>query len=208
MQSHDKQLEEGIYIGNQVDKANLNNPIARKLVAGFDSRLFQALDVIQPNSLHEVGCGEGRLTRMIRDRYQIEVLASDFSESLVEENLRGDHRAIDFKHLSIYDLNPESHRRQTVVCCEVLEHLESPGRGLKSLRRLNADHYVFSVPREPIWRILNVARFQYLRDWGNTPGHLNHWSPRSFYRDLENNGFKIEQVLNPFPWIMVRLKPD
>ena len=36
------------------------------------------------------------------------------------------------------------------------------------------------VPREPLWRGLNMARGAYLKDLGNTPGHLNHWSKRSF----------------------------
>ena len=203
--SHDKQLEEGIYIGNQVDKSNLSNPISRKLVAGFDAELLQALDRIQPKSLHEVGCGEGRLTRLIRDRYQIDVLASDFSEALIGENLQGDCEGIDFRHLSIYDLNTEDHRRSVVVCCEVLEHLEDPMLGLRALRDLNADHYIFSVPREPIWRILNMLRLKYWSALGNTPGHLNHWSPRVFYRAVESSGFQVEEVLNPFPWIMVSL---
>ena len=37
-----------------------------------------------------------------------------------------------------------------------------------------------SVPREPLWRGLNLARGSYLRELGNTPGHLNHWSKRRF----------------------------
>lgn len=206
MDNHEKQLEEGIYIGNQVDKSNLSNPISRKLVTGFDEKLFNVLDRIQPTSLHEVGCGEGRLTRLIRDRYSIDVLASDFSEALIEENLTRDCESIDFKHLSIYDLDPEAHRRSVVICCEMLEHLEDPEDGLRALRNLNADHYVFSVPREPIWRILNMARFKYLGDWGNTPGHLNHWSLNSFTKSVTENGFEIVEVLNPFPWIMVSLR--
>ena len=35
-------------------------------------------------------------------------------------------------------------------------------------------------PREPLWRGLNIARGAYLKDLGNTPGHLNHWSKRGF----------------------------
>jgi hypothetical protein len=30
------------------------------------------------------------------------------------------------------------------------------------------------VPREPIWRIGNMARGRYLGDLGNTPGHIQH----------------------------------
>ena len=37
-----------------------------------------------------------------------------------------------------------------------------------------------SVPHEPLWRALNVARGAYLRELGNTPGHLNHWTRAAF----------------------------
>ena len=41
-----------------------------------------------------------------------------------------------------------------------------------------------SVPREPVWRMVNMARGAYWKDLGNTPGHVNHWSKRSFTRML------------------------
>jgi SAM-dependent methyltransferase len=208
MENHEKQAEDGILIGNQVDKSNLKNPISRRLVQGFDQALFSALDDLSPQSLHEVGCGEGRLTRLIRDRYHISVLASDFSKVLIEENRSRDARSIDFQQLSIYELDPTQHRRDVIICCEVLEHLEDPLAGLLALRRLEAQSYLISVPREPIWRILNMARFKYWGDLGNTPGHLNHWSVNSFKRDLAKSGFRVVQELNPFPWIMMVLQPD
>jgi hypothetical protein len=43
-------------------------------------------------------------------------------------------------------------------------------------------HLLVSVPREPLWRMLNMARGAYWPALGNTPGHLNHWSRRSFVR--------------------------
>jgi len=207
MAKHEKQLEEGIFIGNQTDKSNLNNPIARRLVSGFDACLFGALDKLNPQTLHEVGCGEGRLTRLIRDRYGIDVLATDFSKTIIRENLEGDTEMIDFKHLSIYDLHPTEHKREIIVCCEVLEHLENPLLGLKALRTLNAQQYILSVPREPIWRILSMVRFKYWGDLGNTPGHLNHWSVNGFKAFLSENGLQVIEQLNPFPWIMMVAEP-
>ena len=204
MGHHDKELESGIFIGNQVDKSNLKNPISRRLVRGFDAAAQSALDGLSPQSLHEVGCGEGRLTRLIAERYGIEVLATDFSDGIVAENKAGNaNPKIRYEQASAYDLRNEEHSRDIVVCCEVLEHLEEPERGLRTLRDLQARAYVFSVPNEPIWRILNMMRGKYWSDWGNTPGHLNHWSNRSFARLLSETGFKVDRALNPFPWLMV-----
>ena len=64
-QSHDRRAEEGILIGNQLDKEQVSNPIARRMVAGFDAALMELVMAVHPKpaSLHEVGCGEGRLSR-------------------------------------------------------------------------------------------------------------------------------------------------
>jgi hypothetical protein len=53
--------------------------------------------------------------------------------------------------------------------------------------------------------MLNVARGAYVRQLGNTPGHLNHWSRTSFTRLLARHGEPIE-VRSPFPWTMVLLR--
>lgn len=203
MGNHVKQRESGIFIGNQLDKSSVRNPIARAMVRGFDAAALAALRDLNPNSVHEVGCGEARMTRLVAESIGAPVLGTDFSAALIEENKAYATDSLAFEQVSIYDLDPESHRRDVVVCCEVLEHLEFPERGLSALGNLRARAYLLSVPREPIWRALNMARGMYWSDLGNTPGHLNHWSPRSFARFLKSGGFRVQRALNPFPWIMV-----
>ena len=63
-------------------------------------------------------------------------------------------------------------------------------------------HLLVSVPREPLWRALNVGRGAYVRQLGNTPGHVNHWSKAGFLRMLERHGDVLE-ARSPFPWTMV-----
>jgi 2-polyprenyl-3-methyl-5-hydroxy-6-metoxy-1,4-benzoquinol methylase len=89
-----------------------------------------------------------------------------------------------------------------VVCCEVLEHLDDPERALRALALLNTEYYVFSVPREPIWRVLNFMRGKYLGQLGNTPGHLQHWSATSFQK-LISRYFDIDERRFPLPWTML-----
>ena len=62
-----------------------------------------------------------------------------------------------------------------------------------------------SVPREPIWRAVNMARGAYLKDLGNTPGHLNHWSKRGFVQLLSRYGNVVE-ARSPFPWTMLLVR--
>src|SRR5215210_5225214 len=195
--------QDDILIGNQVNKAELKNPISRALVAGFDGALFQLLREAKPKSIHEAGCGEGRLARMIHAEFPVSLRATDFSRELIAENQRVGPAGIQFVCRSIYDLDRVEDTADTVICCEVLEHLEEPARGVEALRSLGAKHYIMSVPNEPVWRVLNCLRGKYLSALGNTPGHLNHWSARAFCRFLEAHGFTILKQRQPFPWTMV-----
>ena len=56
-------------------------------------------------------------------------------------------------------------------------------------------HLLVSVPREPLWRALNMARGAYVRELGNTPGHVNHWSRRGFAALLSRYGEVVEIAL-------------
>jgi hypothetical protein len=61
---------------------------------------------------------------------------------------------------------------------------------------------VLSVPREPIFRSCNLVAGRYVSDLGNTPGHLNHWSTRSFVRFVSRVA-EVREVSTPFPWTTV-----
>ena len=61
---------------------------------------------------------------------------------------------------------------------EVLEHVPDPEHTVAEMARVAKRWILVSVPREPLWRGLNLARGAYWKDLGNTPGHLNHWSKR------------------------------
>jgi SAM-dependent methyltransferase len=196
-------FQDGIPVGNVEDKSALKNPLARRLVAGFDRALLALLDRARPASLHEVGCGEGRLARLIRQQWDVPFRATDFSTALIEALRLNPVAGVEFHCRSIYELSPDRDGADVVLCCEVLEHLEDPARGLRALRGLNPRLCIFSVPREPLWRALNMARGKYWGDWGNTPGHLNHWSVAGFHQFLEGQGFVVEQTRLPLPWIMV-----
>ena len=201
--SHARQTEGGILIGNQLDKDHLTNPIARRMVAGFDTALETLVKAIQPASIHEVGCGEGRLSRRLHALTGRSIRASDFSQELIAENTARGDAGVRYVARSVYDLRPAEDRADLIVCCEVMEHVERPADAVEALCGLGAAHYILSVPREPLWRMLNLARGKYPGALGNTPGHLNHWSRRGFVDFLERGGFRTERCLLPLPWTMV-----
>jgi ubiquinone/menaquinone biosynthesis C-methylase UbiE len=92
-----------------------------------------------------------------------------------------------------------------VAAIEALEHIPDPERTIAEMARVANGYLLVSVPREPLWRVLNVARGAYLRQLGNTPGHVNHFSKGSFLRLLERYG-EVMQARSPFPWTMLLVR--
>jgi hypothetical protein len=74
------------------------------------------------------------------------------------------------------------------------------------LRSIAGSHLVLSVPNEPVWRVLNMVRGKYWTDWGNTPGHIQHWSREGFIRFVSIY-FQVTEIRTPLPWIMLLCQP-
>lgn len=140
----------------------------------------------------------------------IDARGSDFSTQVIgmaQENARARGLAPErFAVRSIYDVEPERDSADLIVCCEVMEHLEQPQRALQALQRITTSDLILSVPREPLWRVLNLARGKYVPALGNTPGHLQHWSRRGFI-SLASRFFDVVEVVSPLPWTMLHCKP-
>jgi SAM-dependent methyltransferase len=190
--------------GNVYDKYGTSNPVARRLMAGFMGQLDELVDHTGAKDAHEVGCGEGELAIRLARR-GIRMRGTDAFPQVLDEARRRASAAeveIDFEAAPVEDLEPDHHAAELVVCCEVLEHLEDPERALDVLAGLARPWLLASVPREPLWRALNLARFSYVGELGNTPGHLNHWSRRDFVRFLTRR-FEVIELRSPTPWTMV-----
>lgn len=186
--------------GNVYDKYASTNPIERRLMAGFLSRFDQLVARTGADEAHEVGCGEGELS-MRMARAGLRVRGSDAFGDVIEEARRRAARAglaIGFEAKAVQKLGPVD-AAELIVCCEVLEHLSDPGAALDVLAELARPWLIVSVPREPLWRSLNLARFAYIGALGNTPGHLNHWSRRGFERLLERR-LEVLELHSPLPW--------
>jgi 2-polyprenyl-3-methyl-5-hydroxy-6-metoxy-1,4-benzoquinol methylase len=195
--------------GNVYDKYATRNPVERRLVDGFLAELDSLIERTGAREAHEVGCGEGELARRLAAR-GIAVRGSDVSVEVVDEARRRADAAgleIPFKAAPITELEEATDAAELIVCCEVLEHLEDPARGLAVLRRLARPWLIVSVPREPLWRALNLARLSYVGALGNTPGHLNHWSKGAFLAFLEAS-VEVVDVRSPLPWTMALCRVD
>ena len=197
--------EGGIEVGNHFDKYGSKNPIVRWMMSGFSRSLTDLVKRADPTSIHEIGCGEGYWVNTWCQEGLL-VRGCDFSEKVIEiarENAK--NSGVDpalFSQKSIYDLDPETDSADLMVCCEVMEHLQEPHKGLEALQRVATNAVILSVPREPIWCALNMARGKYISSFGNTPGHIQHWSQSGFVR-LVSEYFNVKEVRAPFPWTML-----
>jgi len=191
-----------VIVGNVYDKYGTRHPLYRRLVDGYFRSLSQLLPESLPARILEVGCGEGHVAGWLSQRASADSLvALDLAPGMLAQ-AQAQHVSVEFACASALDLPFADRQFDLVLFLEVLEHLPSPRLALEEARRVCAGLLVASVPREPIWRLLNVARGAYWSNLGNTPGHLQHWSRAAFERMLGRQ-FTILQVRSPFPWTMV-----
>jgi ubiquinone/menaquinone biosynthesis C-methylase UbiE len=194
-------------VGNVYDKYHTRNPIARWLMAGFLNSVTEFYNLINPTSVLEVGCGEGALANYLIQQALNCPTRFEAGDLSLEAVNNGSDPLIKFRTFSIYELPYSDKSFDLVICCEVLEHLEYPQQGLTELARVAKNAVLLSTPREPLWRLLNLARGQYIRDLGNTPGHIQHFNCQKLITLAESH-LKIIKKRTPLPWTILLGTPN
>jgi SAM-dependent methyltransferase len=199
--------EGGIVTGNTYDKYASGNPLVRRLMQGFERSLDELLERGDPESLLDVGCGEGVLVQRVAQRlHPRRVVGIDLEEGSIQAGWAR-HQApnLEYRTMHAQELPFGEGEFDMVSAIEVLEHLPDPEGTLEQMARCAQRHLLVSVPREPLWRGLNMARGAYWAHLGNTPGHLNHWSRSAFVRLLARHG-EVVEARSPFPWTMLLVR--
>jgi 2-polyprenyl-3-methyl-5-hydroxy-6-metoxy-1,4-benzoquinol methylase len=198
---------DGTVTGNTYDKYGSSNPVVRRLMAGFQAALEELFAQADPHSLLDVGCGEGVLVHRWAERLgEKRVVGIDLEEESLQAGwAQRQAPNLEYRTLPAGDLPFAANEFDLASAIEVLEHVPDPERTLAEMARCAERHLLVSVPREPLWRALNMARGAYVAQLGNTPGHLNHWSRRSFERLLSRYG-QVVAVRSPFPWTMLLVR--
>jgi 2-polyprenyl-3-methyl-5-hydroxy-6-metoxy-1,4-benzoquinol methylase len=197
---------EGTVTGNTYDKYGSTNPVVKKLMAGFEGSLDDLFTQAAPQSLLDVGCGEGVLTEQWARRIPGRVVGIDLDDPQL--HAEWEHRSapnLEYMVMKAENLPFDDGEFEVATAIEVLEHVPDPAHTVAEMARVASRHLIVSVPREPLWRALNMARGAYVKDLGNTPGHLNHWSKRSFVQLLSRHGDVVE-ARSPFPWTMLLVR--
>jgi ubiquinone/menaquinone biosynthesis C-methylase UbiE len=188
--------------GNVYDKYHTRNVLFRFLMDRFSQAVAACMSDQDAPKVLELGCGEGYLAcELLRRRTVGSYTGVDIDARMIRLAQRNCEQGV-FEVGSAYELGRYRHMEHDyILVVEVLEHLGAPERALAEIRRLPGRTFIFTVPNEPLWRCLNLLRLRYVRDLGNTPGHIQHWNVSSF-RKLLSRHFVVQELRPVFPWIL------
>jgi SAM-dependent methyltransferase len=188
---------EAVPTGNTYDKYGSQNPVVRRLMTGFEKSLDELWHMAAPDSILDVGCGEGVLTSEWAERLEGRIVGIDLPDPKLEAEWQKRQRPnLEYKAEEATSLSFSEDEFDMATAVEVLEHVPDPEATVAEMARVAKR-----------WLLTNMARGAYLKSLGNTPGHVNHWSKVSFVSMLSRHG-KVEEVRTPFPWTMVLVRVD
>jgi 2-polyprenyl-3-methyl-5-hydroxy-6-metoxy-1,4-benzoquinol methylase len=201
--------ESGVVTGNTYDKYGSTNPVVKRLMANFESTLAELFAMSDPKSLLDVGCGEGVLVHEWAEQIApARVVGLDLEEASIQAGwAQRQAQNLEYKIMDVSEkgLPFADGEFDVATAIEVLEHVPDPAHTVAEMARVASRWLLVSVPREPLWRGLNMARGAYIKELGNTPGHVNHWTKSSFVTLLAQHG-EVVQARSPFPWTMLLVR--
>jgi ubiquinone/menaquinone biosynthesis C-methylase UbiE len=195
------------YLSTNFNKYQCDHPFAVRSIDNFFNSLIKLIALVKPSYILNIGCGEGFDIKNICEKGTVNSayacgLDLNLQALKIARELLYIHR-FDAIQGDVYHLPFKLNRFDTVLCLEVLEHLRHPEMVLREISRFCSNHCIFSVPNEPFYRLTRLLIFrQNIRQLGDHPEHLNHWSKDSFTR-LVRRYFMIDQIVTPFPWTIV-----
>ena len=86
--------------------------------------------------------------------------------------------AVTYRLGSLYALPFSDNSFDTVVCSQVLEHVDDVETAMAELKRVARRFVVITVPREPYFKFIND--FARAIRFSDDPGHVNFWTSSDF----------------------------
>lgn len=178
------------------------NPIQKLLISLFYTYVLKELKALQPDTILDVGCGEGFTLRKLKDaKIGKKLEGIEYLDRAIELGKK-ENPDITIKKGTIYTLPYKDNSFDVVVCTEVLEHLEEPEKALQELIRVSKKHILLTVPNEPFFMLAQFVRGKNWSRWGNDIEHINHWTIMRF-KQLIARYLTIRSLRVPFFWILV-----
>jgi SAM-dependent methyltransferase len=176
--------------------------VVRHLVARFLQRIGSLVEAQGPRRVLEVGCGEAVVIQYLSGRLPgVRFVGAELDGAALA---RGRVRCpgVPLVQADAYQLPFRSRGYDLVLCLEVLEHLEDPGRALRELRRVSRGGCLLSVPHEPFFRLGNLFRGKNVLRLGNPSDHVQHWGAADF-ASFCGAELAVRTATGSFPWLIV-----
>lgn len=183
-------------------KYTKSNVLEKIIIKKFYRSLRGITADLKPQNIFEIGSGHGYSTQYIKKYFPDAMIEGSDVDPLLLADAKKLNQGVLFSEQSIYSIQKSNNAFDLTICLEVLEHLEKPEEALAEIHRVSNKYCILSVPNEPLWRILNILRGSYWSTLGNTPGHINHWTPKKFTK-LLSHYFDIIESRQPVPWTIV-----
>lgn len=183
-------------------KHTASNPLQRKLIENFYSVFLGEAKALKPESVLDVGCGEGfTLEKFKNKNIGKKLVGIDFLDTAIKIGKK-ERPYLDLRIGNIYDIPFKDNSFDLVVCSEVLEHVDDPEKALSELERVTKKYILLSVPNEPFFILANFVRGKNWSRFGNDIEHINHWSMFGFEKFVGTK-YTVVKRKNPFPWTII-----
>ena len=159
------------------------------------------LKPLAPTSILDVGCGTGALLAVLQQAFPGAWFAGvDNAELQIARN----RRVFPWSRFEVLDIAQGALAAEynTVICSEVLEHVQEDGLALDNLCAMAGRYLLLTVPTGKIHALERGF------------GHLRHYSLETLCGRLERRGFRVVRAMawgfpfmNLFKWAS-NLKPD
>ncbi|MCP4319928.1 MAG: class I SAM-dependent methyltransferase [Hyphomicrobiales bacterium] len=190
-----------------VAKYTNQNLLHRLSLGKFHDALAKELGALAPKSVLDFGCGEGFVLDELASRgvdlegYKGLDLRAD---ALAEARSRWPSKQ--FVCADVFDSEFDTERFDVTIAFEVFEHLFDPDAAMRRLVTLTDRALVVTVPHEPWFQLVNLARGRDFIRLGNHPEHVQHWNPSTF-ADFINQHAELVSIRRSFPFIVATARP-
>ena len=188
---------------SNIRKYKTKNPLKKYVIANFLNNIITELNECNPKTVLDVGSGEGIASNMIRKNVNANMDMMDISI----DNLKIAKRYVKSNKIcgSIYNLPFRDNAYDTIMCLEVLEHLDEPAKAFKEIKRVSRSYAVISVPNTLIFRMGNLLSLKNLSRFGEDRDHKISFNNRTFKKMLQRE-FRHVEVTKKHFWLIGKVK--
>ncbi len=197
------------YNTGNLDKYRSGNSLKQKMIANLHGKMLDRCKDLTGDGkcrILDAGCGEGFFCSKLREAFPDADITGCDGAAEALEIARNMNPGVSFEEANLYELPYDNNEFDLVVCSEVLEHLNDPGKAFKELCRVGKG-VLITVPHEPWFRLGNLMTLHNVTRLGDPVDHINHWTYGGFKRfiapmtETDDHGFD-----RSFPWSIFWIK--